>query len=374
MPDVIDPPQPKPSFQQMMAASLPKNDAERIAMEAGAPKPETKVEPAAKPDPVPPKAPEAKPAVAPDPDEEILSGKRNPKSEDYKRVKHAATEANKRADELKAQHEAATKELAELRKNRGDADRVAKLEKERDELKSKWQAVAAQFDSGFHAKYEGLVNAEIDKVKDALPADRADKLKQLIQMPESEWKRKAMAELTEDLDAPTITDIMLANRAVRDILANRKKELEDSGKVLQTSAEQRQKEQEERKAAYSKSFDAVLTKKSTGDDALPVLQTREGDSAEVKAWNAGVAERAAIARAVFMDQFDTPEEKAEASIWAASAPGFLAELKTAQARVAELEQTLAKIQGASPGMGAGGKGVADGEKLSFQERMARAAL
>lgn len=361
-----------------MAASLPKNDAEKKAMESGtaapAAPPEKPAAPPPKPPPDKPAAVTAPAATAQDPDEEILSGKRNPKSEDYKRVKHAATEANKRADELKAQHEAATKELAELRKNRGDADKMAKLEKELVEVKGKWQAVAAQFDSGFNAKYEQLLNSEMDKIKDAIPADRADKIKQLFQMPESEWKRKAMAELTEDLDTPTVTDIMIANRAVRDIMAARKKELDDSGNVLKASAEQRQKEQEERKAAYAKSFDAVLSKKSTGDEAIPVLQTREGDSPEVKAWNEGVAERAAVARAVFMDQFDSPEEKAEASIWAASAPGFLAELKAAQSRVAELEKTLAAIQGASPGMGIAGKGAEGGQKMTFQERMAAAAI
>ena len=39
----------------------------------------------------------------------------------------------------------------------------------------------------------------------------------------------------------------------------------------------------------------------------------EGDTPEVKAWNDGVTERSAVARAYFMDQFDTPEEKADAA-------------------------------------------------------------
>lgn len=377
MPDVIDP--PAPSFQQIMAAKLPKNDAERKAMEAGTAAPSAPLEPKpATPSPKPPPdkpAPSATPAsTAPDPDEEILSGKRNPKSEDYKRVKHAATEANKRADELKAKFEAATKEAEVLRKNRGDSDRLAAVEKERDELKSKWQAVAAQYDSGFNVKYEGLINAEFERIKDAIPADRADKLKQLFQLGNSEWKRKAIAELTEDLDAPTVTEIMLANRAVQDILAARKKELDDSGNVLKASAEQRQKEQEERKASYAKSFDAVLSKKSSGDDALPVLQTREGDSAEVKAWNEGVAERAAVARAYFMDEYETPDQKADASIWAASAPGFLSELKALQARNAELEKLVAGMQSSSPGIGSGGKGTDGGAKMTFQEIMASKSL
>lgn len=362
MPDVIEP--PKIPFSQRFASERPKDESEMKAMEAGAIKPTIE----AKPDPVPQKPPEAKTTVAPDPDQEILEGKRNPKNDDFKRVKHAATEASKERDALKAKHEAAEKRLAELEKKAGNREEVEKIKNERDELAGKWQAVAAQFDSGFHAKYESKVDEAIAKIKDAVPADRMDKIGQLLRMPESDWKRKSMAELTEEMDAPTITDIMIANREVRDILAARKKELDDSGAILKTGAEQRAKEQADRKDAYSKSFDAVLKKKSTGDDALPVLQTRDGDSAEDRDWNKGVAERAAIAKAVFMDEFETPEEKAEASIWAASAPGFLSELKAVQAENATLKETLAKLQLSSPGIGSGGKAQDGGKKMTFTER------
>jgi len=365
MPDVLEP--PKIPFAQRFAAERPKDEAELKAMQSGtATAPVQQTPP--KPDPAPPKSPEAKAAPAlgtPDPDQEILEGKRTPKNDDFKRVKNAASEASKRADELKAKLEAADKERDELRKApKHNAELIKKIESERDELQAKWQLVAAQFDSGFHAKYEAKVTDAIAKIKDAVPADRMNDLSQVIQMPEGDRKRKILAELTEDLDAPTITDIMIANREVRDILSSRKKELEDSGTILKTSAEQRKKEQDERKAAYAQSFDAVLKKKSTGDDALPILQTRDGDAD----WNTGVAERAAVARAVFMDEFESPEEKAEAAIWAASAPGFLSELKAAQTENATLKETLAKLQSASPGLGGGGKGSEGGKKMTFTER------
>lgn len=372
MPEVIEPPIKVP-FSKAFAAERPKDQAELRAMEAGATK---QAEPPAKPDPAPQKPPEAKATPSgTDPDQEILEGRRTPKNDDFKRVKHAATEASKERDALKAKAGEYEKELGELRKApKHNADVIKKIESERDELKAKWQTVAAQFDSGFHAKYEAKVGEAIAKIKDAIPADKVDKIAQLLQMPESDWKRKAMAELTEEMDAPTITDIMIANREVRDILAARKKELSDSGEILKTSAETRQKEQLERKEAYSKSFDAVLKRKSVGDDALPVLQEREGDTPEIKAWNKSVAERATIARAVFMDEFESPEEKAEASIWAASAPGFLAELKTVQAENVSLKETLAKLQGASPNLGSGGKTAESGKKMTFTERAIAEAM
>lgn len=362
MPEIADP--PKKPFSAGLIAALPSGK------QTTAPPEPTKPTSAA----APPAPSAVKPALSSAPptdsDAEILEGKRAPKGEDFKRVKHAAAEANKRADELKAKHEAAEKRLAELDKApKHNAELIKKIEAERDEFKAKWQTVEAQFDPGFHAKYDAQVSEAIVKIKDIVPADRLNDLAQVLQMPEGERKRKILAELEEDLDIGTVTEIRATNREVRDILAARKRELETSDTILKTGAEKRQKEQAERKTAYAKSFDDVLAAKSAGDDAIPVLQTREGDTPEVKAWNAGVAERSKVARAMFMDEYETPEEKAEASIWAASAPGFLAELMAAQSELATLKETLSKVQGTSPGIGAGGKGDGGGKKLSFTERM-----
>lgn len=381
MPEVIDP--TKSTLAQKLASMRPANEGELKAMQAGTMPPKQPVEPtplAATPTPAAtPKPAEPKPApaaTASDPDAEILSGKRSPKGDDFKRVKHAAEEAAKERDALKAKTGEYEKELGELRKRPvHNADLIKKIEAERDELKAKWQTVAAQFDGGFLTKYEAKVSEAIGKIKDAVPVDRIDKISQLLQMPESDWKRRAMAELTEDLDAPTITDIMIANREVRDILAARKKELEDSGNILKTSAEQRQKEQQERRTAYEKSFESVLSAKSKGDDALPVLQTRDGDTPEVRAWNDAVAERSKVAKAIFMDEFDSPEEKAEASIWAASAKGFLEELKATQAKLAAAEATLAKLHSSSPTITTAQKDSGDGgRKMTFTERMVANAV
>jgi len=130
MPETLEPPKkPAKPFSAALTAALPAN----AAQEAAAPKP------VPEPPPAQPTIPAAKPAPAPAPDAdaEILEGKRAPKGEDFKRVKHAATEANKRADELKAAKEAADKELAELRKTpKHNAELIKQIESERDELKA----------------------------------------------------------------------------------------------------------------------------------------------------------------------------------------------------------------------------------------------
>lgn len=365
-----DEPTKKP-FSQQLTASLPAGDS---ASKAGAP---TTPEPQ-KPTVAPPAtlaAASSKPSTAattqPEPDDDILAGKRAPKGEDFKRVKNAAAEANKRADELKAKHDAAERRLAELEKTpKHNAEIIKKIEAERDELKAKWQTVEAQFDPGFHAKYDAKIGEAVARIKDAVPADRINDLAQVMQMPEGDRKRKILAELTEDMDPPTITDIMIANREIRDILATRKKELENSGAILKSSAEQRQKQQEERKSAHAKSFDDVLAKVQAkdGDAASPLYELREGDDDETKAWNAGVKERAEVARKAHFDEFDSAADKAEFALNAAAYPVALQTIKELQTKLAAAEETMAKMQGASPGVSAGVKGSA-GQKLTFTQRM-----
>ena len=365
-----DEPTKKP-FSQQLTAALPSSEA---AAKSGASAPSEPPKPVATA-PATLATPSSKAATTatsqPEADDDIMAGKRAPKGEDFKRVKHAAAEANKRADELKAKHEAAEKRLAELdRVPKHNAELIKKIEAERDELKAKWQTVEAQYDPGFHAKYDNQIGEAVGKIKDAVPADRLNDLAQVMQMPDGDRKRKILAELTEDMDPPTVTDIMIANREIRDILAARKKELENSGAILKSSAEQRQKQQEERKSAYAKSFDDVLAKAQAkdGDAASPLYQRREGDDDETRAWNAGIAERSAVARKAHFDEFDSAEDKAEFALNAAAYPAALQTIKELQTQLAAVEETVAKMQGTSPGLSAGAKGSA-GQKLTFTQRM-----
>jgi hypothetical protein len=146
-------------------------------------KPESKPEP--KPDPKPEPKPEAKvqpkevkpePKVeAKDPDEDIISGKRNPKGEDFKRVKTAAAEAAKQRDEIKARAETFEKELTELKKApKHNAELISKIEKERDDFRGKYEQVALAFDPDFNAGYQSKIDSVLANVKKMGTAERQD--------------------------------------------------------------------------------------------------------------------------------------------------------------------------------------------------------
>jgi uncharacterized protein YoxC len=351
MPETIEP--PRKSFGASLADSIKPFESELAAKLQKAPpdKPATAA-PA-----TPPPAPErvVEPAVvAADPDEDIISGRRNPKSEDFKRVKHSAAEAARQRDELKFKAETFEKELGELKKApKHNAELIKTIEKERDDYKGRYEAVALEWDPDFNASYKERVDHVIENIKKIMPADRADDIAQVLQMPESDRKRKALVELSEDLDQFSVNDISQANRDIRGITGERLSRLAKASEGLTSLAKERQAKAEAYKTQRAKLFEDVLEKARTIN---PVFQTREGDTKEVKAWNSAVEERSKAARSLFMGEVTEDASRADAALWAAAAPGFLNELKVYQTENTQLKETLAKLQSASPGLQSGAAG------------------
>lgn len=361
MPDLAEPPaETKPNFLQKMAASRPKNEAELQVLEKGgtiAPPPAAVVPPA-----VPAEKGEA------DPDDEILAGKRSPKSEDFRRVKTRATEAQKQADELRGK-------LAELEKqkpSKSNDEKISKLEGELKSLsvyKTKWEQVEAQYDPAFRQKYQTKIDSVIGAVKPLLPQDKAEKIAAVLQMADSPYKIENLKALTEDLDSLTVSEITAANREMRGIFAEQKAELEKSSEILNKAHEERQKQTKEDEERLSKAFDEKLKEFSEGEKAIPVFQKREGD----KDWNAGVEERARVARVIFNGEYETEADRAEAAAWGAAAPGILAWAKDSiaakDAELAQAKATIERLQGSNPAINGDRPGAEGGKKPTFLERM-----
>lgn len=361
MPEIAEP--PKKSFTAAFAANRPSTEAELQANQPSKPVPQKP------PEPTPEVSKVTTPATSPpDPDAEIESGRRAPRSEDFKRIKSSAEEAKKERDALKAKTSEYEKELGELRKApKHNADLIKQIEKERDEYKAKFEQVAVEISPERQAAHQQRLNSIVESVK-SLAGPKADEILSIFQMPDGERKRRALAEAVEDMDPITVDDLNAARRDYTAAQSQRQAEIANAHKTLETLGTERQKKAEERLNAYAKSFESVLNSKSTGDDALDILKPKEGDSPEVAAWNEGVAETKKVAKAIFFDEFETPEEKASAAIHAASAPRALAALKASNARVAELEAALAKIQGSSPSLTGGGAIKEGGPKKTFSQK------
>lgn len=370
MPEILEP--PKETFVQKMAAAAKSGTASSPA----APKnnPEISAVPPEPKSPAPPPTPVTALAPAADPDDEILSGKRSPKADDFRRVKQGRDEAKKIADEFKAKLEPVEKELVELKKApKHNAELIKKLETERDDFKGKYEAFIVQFTPEFQTKFDSRISEVVTSLKGAIPEAEAGRLAELMQLPDSEAKRRAISEITEAMDQFQVAEVVAANQQIRRINAERREAVTKANQTLTTIAQDRQKQAEESKTRLGQVFDETLASASQGDKAIPVYQTREGDAE----WNRGVAERAKVARAVFHMELDDGE-RAQAAIWAAAAPGILASAKASlaakDAELAEAKATIQKLQGSNPGLGTGSGNNAASGKKTFTERMMEATV
>lgn len=310
-----------------------------------------------KPKPEPSKlnqpAPATPAAVPADLDEEILTGKRSPKSEDFKRVKNKAKEfedkftvADKTAAELKKELEAAKKspkpDMAEI-------ERLKKDVAEAQQYKTLFNEIALEFNPAFKEKYKTRFDSVFGGLKSALPADKADKIISALQQPEGEFKRKQLAELTDEMDAFQISEIAAANRDIRNIAAERDGELSKAESKMKELHAERQAQTAKQRTEFESAFEAVSARAKDKEKGIPYMQEREGDDE----WNKGVNERRAVAKAFFTDQV-TAEEKADAAHWAATAPVLLQDNARLAQEVSGLKETITKLQGANPGIDGGG--------------------
>lgn len=354
MPAIVDPPKAT-SFLDALNQDLKDTpnplDPKAIAP-AGTPPPEPTP-------PTPrPTAPDPKPLVAPEDaaDEEILAGRRSPKSEDFKRVKTNAATFRTEAETAKAELSKARKELeTALKAPKPDMAEIETLKQELAKHKTISETIGLEFNEEFQKKYEGKFSAILSGLKAGLPPDRADKIVTALGLPDSEFKRKQLAELTEGMDSFLLTEIATANRDLRGINAERQSELTNAGTKLAELHKQKQEAGQKRQAELGEAFSTALKRAQDPDPTkgISVFQAREGD----EAWNGKVKERAAIAKVIYEGDFAHDNERADAAMWAAAAPAFLEDLAAQSKEIASLKETIAKMQGSNPSIQGGGGGT-----------------
>lgn len=351
---VVPKPQPPPrkSFKNTLADAIKpyEESLTKPVAEPAATQPTEQAKPAGQVDkqsaasPAPAVVPSPTPAQ-PDPDESILSEKRAARAEDWEKLRGFVGKYKSKAEQAEAKYSELTKKLEEAEKKpKHNAELIAKLEQERDLYKTKFEEVAVEFSPDFNAKYAGRVNAAIENLKSAIPAEVMPDVAAILQMPDSKAKNEKLQELVSNMDDLQRTEVLLANREVKGILTERQSAIAKANETLTKTAEEKQAKLKERFESYKKEFSSQLAKMKDPKDGIPTLVARDGD----EEWNNSVAERERVAAAIFEDRFESPAEKAEAAIWAASAPSFLSELKSKSAKIAELEATIAKMQASNP--------------------------
>lgn len=354
-----------PNFREALKAGANADRQAGIAPAVETPEPPTK------PAEVPPSKPPEKPATpatpaAADPDEEIIAGKRSPKSDDFKRVKGAAKAAQAEAETYKAKVSDYEKRLAELEKRpAANADEIQKLKADHDRYKATVETVFVEGDPNFNKGYAERVGQINESLKGLIPPEIHAKASQLFNLPDSEWKTRQLDELMSELSPAQQMKVMRADERVQEVLAERQAKINRSHETLGQLAESRQKQQAEQQAAMEKAFEEAAGKVTKEN---PLFQKKDGD----EEWNAGVDERLNVAREVYRGKLK-PDEFASWALSASSIKALSESAKAKDARIAELEGVVKKLQGSGPDLGNGGGDGPNAPKKGFAQLVGEAA-
>lgn len=306
-------------------------------------------------------APDKKESAVPDPDEPA------PQKEDDDTPAHLPEKAKAdwkslREARRKADDENATlkKRVSELEATQNTAE-LDELRKRLADYQERLTVVALEREPRFQQYFDGRTKQLLDTAKSV----GGDKIAGILQMPDSEYRTRALNEAYAELDPVAQSRVGAVLNSFDELKAQRQGELARAGEAYKALQDENNSKAKAARDQHNRVMEDVLERWSSLEKGNPVLQPREGD----KEWNSGVESRKQQARDIFSGKLSV-QDTARAAAWAAAGPELATQLRGAKKREAELLEEISQLKAAKPGLGngggAGGSEEADGN-LTFME-------
>lgn len=330
-------------------------------------KPEPKKEEAKKEEP----KTDAKPDEKKEPEPETFT---SAKAADWKKLKDARAAAEKERDEFKTKLLTKENEFLQLQTKLKAEDKTPEFTKEletikadRDKLLEKLEAIDLERSPRFSERFDKAFASAAERAKNAVGEQLAERVEQLMHLPQSKWRKERLNEIREELTGidQGQFDIAIAewDRARQDkdtALADSKNNFT---KLKQLQAEEQNRARELQKAQ----LDNTITKALEIARGYKAFQPVDGDEEH----NATVKSNEAKIGKFF--RMELPVEELATIPMVAAEGKRLAEkvIPAMEKEIAELKAALAATKGASPRI-EGGKqhpsvGGAGGAKKGFVE-------
>jgi len=268
-------------------------------------------------------------------------------SSDFKKVKEDRDNARRELEEIKSKLE---------KLDDSDVNNIMEqLKSERDDLDQRLKLAAIERHPQFQKEFQAKVDSVTEQAKRVVGTESADRIAELIQLTDSEYRSNAIEEVMLELSTTKQAQLGSLLTRMDEVRYERAAALENAESTYQNMMAEQSKQQEAQMAATHKLFDGVVNDASN----LEVFAQREGDDG----WNSEVKQRVDMARSIFSGEND-PAELARASLWAAAAPKYR-ELLVQQIELNRRLQKQLGDQGESnPSVSSGG-GEAKSEPVDF---------
>lgn len=251
-------------------------------------------------------------------------------------------------DQLKAEV-ATLKEQLQKAQTAGASEEITKrlesLQRERDDLTSKFEQVAFERSPRFEAQFKPRIEAAVSLAKDAVGHEHATKIEQLLAMPSSEFRNRQLRDIAKELQDDPLAIGRLSN-AIGEI---DKVNAEKQAYAQRGSETWRQWQEEDKSVRLQRTVQEKHRAQALFDQELQqwrgfeLLKSKDGDANH----NSEVERRISQAREIFSGEYDEPD-KAKASLWAALGPDLASELLKSQKAYSALQKELNSMRKSSP--------------------------
>jgi len=272
-----------------------------------------------------------------EPDKAAAETPESRSSSDFKKVKDDRDNARRELEELKGKLE---------KLDDSDVNSIMEqLKTERDDLSERLKLAAIERHPQFQKEFQSKVDSITEQAKRVVGADGADRIAELLQLADSEYRSNGLEEVMLELSTTKQAQLGSLLSRMDEVRYDRAAALENHEATYQQMVADQGKHQEAQLAETNKLFDNVLNDASK----LEVFASREGNDE----WNTEVQQRVDMARSIFSGEND-PQELARASLWAAAAPKYR-ELLVQQIELnRRLQKQLGEEGSANPSVTSGG--------------------
>lgn len=264
--------------------------------------------------------------------------------------KQRTTDAQKQADQYKADLESARKDIEALRKSgpSPELDEAKKtlesMKKERDDVLERIRIIDVEKDPRFQRYFNGKTEAQIKLASAIVGEGQAEAVKKVLALPEGEFRDSKIEEMMATLTPLQANRLGGVLNSMAQINQERVQALDDA-KLNYDSIQAKTKAEQEaavtqRKTEATGKFDALL---SEAQKESPFFQKKDGD----EVWNKEVEQRTGIAKALMFENKPL-EQVAKAALYAAAFPASLRQIQTLTAENEKLAKQVASLTAATP--------------------------
>lgn len=384
---VIDPPQSRPDFDQILkdstaqqeafyaeAGKLFKNgdsppDPPAVSKAATTPAASDKNGMADRPVDTPP---DQKPATADDVPREFPGSDKKRKAQ-WDKLHSFRDAAEQRAIASETKLKEMEGKLATVPKANPEADaQLLALQQERDKYAQLLEAVAAERSPRFQQQLQPRIASALELAKQAVGPESAERITQLLSMPDTDYRNTQLDSIISEL-TPMKAGKLNTAISQMDLLAAERQQMAANGQQLYKQwTQEAQERQRAQKAQVEAETAKTFQQEAEAWKGVSIFTPKENDTAH----NAEVTKNIELAKSVFMGGMDN-QSLAKASFFAAYGQRAASTIKTISEENQALRSELAALQATKPGPPGPPLGDVteqqDDGSLSYGDRIARMA-